>query len=105
MERLTLQMPSQAAAITAIETFMPGTRTGSFAPWCRRITRKPLQPLLIHAGEVFILQQNDGGACDLFQGAAGRIENGSDVRQALACLFLNRVALDLPRFRIHRTRS
>src|ERR1700675_3610582 len=58
---------------------------------CRRVRRKPLNPLFIHSGEVCFLKQDDSGTHDPFKGSTCGLEDGRDILQALSGLLLDRV--------------
>jgi hypothetical protein len=72
---------------------------------CRRIRRKPLNPLFIHAGEVCFFEQDDGETYGPFERSTRRFEDGGHILQALPRLLLNCVANNLRRHGIVRPRA
>ena len=82
--------------MAAMDTFMPGIRTGNFAP-CRagRIGRKPLDPLFIHPGEVCLFKKDNGGAHDTIERSTRCLEDGRHILEALPGLLLDRIPDDL----------
>src|SRR4029079_3254311 len=75
----------------------PGNPCRQLRPLTSRwIGREPAEPFLVHAGEVIFVCQDNSDTHDLVEGAAGLLQDGSDVGQTLTSLLLNRGALDLP---------
>jgi hypothetical protein len=70
-----------------------------------RVRRKPLEPLFIHSGEVCFLKKDDGDTQDSFEGSACGFEDGRHILQTLSGLFLDRIADNLPGYRILRARA
>jgi hypothetical protein len=86
-----------ASAMTAMETFMPGMRTGSFAPWrAGGSAGKPLEPFFVHSGEIRFLENDDGGAHDPIERRTCSFKDSADVPQALSGLLLDRLAAIFP---------
>src|SRR6185436_1632355 len=80
----------------------PGDSRGQFgALTSRRVGREPSEPLLVHAHEVVLVGQDNGGADYLVQRTTCRLENGLYVDEALAGLLLNGSAIDSARGWIH----
>ena len=71
----------------------------------RRVRRKPLDPLFIHAGEVCFLKKDDSGTRDPVERSACGFEDGRYILQALSGLLLDRIPNNLPGYRIVRPRA
>ena len=86
---------SQASAITAIEIRMRRQLErvlGALA--CRRVGREPADPLLVEAGEVVGVAEDERGADHPVDGAARRTQDRLDVPQALPRLLADGLADD-----------
>ena len=61
-----------ASAMAAIETFRPGTRTGSLAPWrAGGLEGNHRTHYLIHASKILLFRQNHRRTHNLLKRAAG----------------------------------
>src|SRR5579863_3240031 len=94
--------------------FQAGNPNGEFRSLpCRRVFRKPFNPLFIHSGEIGFFEEDDGAANDAIERTAGGLEDGGYVLETLPGLLLNGFRSDLSGCRIlrpcpgdeHETRS
>ena len=86
--------------------FQSGDSDGEFRSLpCRRVLRKPFNPLFIHSGEVAFFKNNDGGAYDAIKGRPRCLEDGRYVPQTLPGLLLDCFAHDLSGYRVLRPRA
>jgi hypothetical protein len=82
--------------MAAMDTLMPGIRTGNFAPCRAGGFAGTLDPLFIHSGEVCFLKKDDSDTRDPFEGSACDFEDGRHILQALSGLLLDRIPNNLP---------
>jgi hypothetical protein len=92
--------------MAAMDTLMPGIRTGNFAP-CRaggfggnHLTHSSFIP-----AKSASLKQDDSDTRDPFEGSACGFEDGRYILQALSGLLLDRIPNNLPGYRIVRPRA